>query len=1259
MSRTRVGPRRSLTAVAASALVLAGLAAPAAADPATAFVADDVAPGRITTSDVVAGAFTIMASEAKAVTVDASDRTSDGGDVYSQRLKLNGSGTADERALRFEATAGTEVTVHARSGSGTADRALALYDGAWTEVARVVAAADDDSAPVATETLAVPADGTYWLASPSSGVNVYAVGLDVAPDTGRTSWTQVAAPAVDTVGVDPEDPSHLVVGYTGTVGPDGGDLAHVYLRDADGSIVDRAFTATAGATGSLAVEPPSSGAYTVEVLLTRADEAEPLVSGRTATPEYSLPLATPVISAILTTGVSGAEGTVAVEWGLVAEAETYSVGVRQGAEEFATVADGVTGTTADVAGLRVGETYEARVVAHRGDDAAASAPSGFTVADSVERWQTAHVGVGSGGEVLEHEDGSITFDALANSGKAADSEDGFWYHYTAVDPETENFTLTATFHVDDAASKDNQSGFGLVAVDDLVPNDPSARYMNSAGAAVAKYASGLDGEEGVRYGTPGAKFVHGYTGPPTQSSAARDMTDSRTFDWSYKDGYEEGGNTNPPRFEAGEDYRLTLRRSNTGFHAIWLRDGADGADDREVIQYDPDMLLTQDGEALYVGLFAARKIKVTVTDWSFETIHPDDDEPAQDPPPVYVTPELDADVTRTTPHDSIDVPLTSNVYGEAEITDADGAVVADGLDVVPGERTLVPLDLARGTNELTARLVPDEEQPHLGEREVLESTDPVELGLSFDVRSYGAPGQAIRVAPDGDPGGDGTSGAPLDLHTAVAYAQPGQQVVLAGGTYRPQEAVVVERGRDGTADAPITLLSEPGSRAVLDLSESDSGGIWLRGDHWHLYDLEITRSQGYKKPLHISGHHNVIERIETHHNQDSGLQISGSSAEPPAMWPSHNLVLSSESHDNRDPQGNDADGFGVKLTVGEGNVIRSSIAHHNIDDGWDLYAKSTTGPIGVVTVEDSVAYANGWLEDDDGLTDLGEGNGFKLGGESVPGAHVLRNSVAFGNLAKGVTSNSGPDVRLENVTSVGNGLASPARSGMNVQLKTSASRTEYRASGVLSWRASLADELELRQDDTSLLTDPTNYFDGVAAGDPGDRPAEVAEDWFVATDAASLRPEIGPDGSVAMHGLYELTDVAPSDSGARLRAEPDPTEIGLLPEVVPVAPWYPTAIYTAGDVVTHGGVAYEARWWTRGETPGDGSRRHPSPWAATGPAGMPPAEDCAEPWDAGVAYGRGDVVSYDGVNHVAYWWARGLEPGVDVHGAWGAVAPCR
>ncbi|GAA3058321.1 MULTISPECIES: right-handed parallel beta-helix repeat-containing protein [Actinomycetes] len=776
---------------------------------------------------------------------------------------------------------------------------------------------------------------------------------------------------------------------------------------------------------------------------------------------------------------------------------------------------------------------------------ATAATESATGPEDADRWHTAHAGVGSGGEVITHDDGTLTFDAVGNSGKIADSEDGFWYHYTEVDPETENFTLEATFEVEDASGKDNQSGFGLIAVDDFIPNSGAARYFNSAGTQVAKYHTSLDGETGTRYGTPGGKVVHGYTEAPTQNSPDRDMTDSRAFDWHHKDGLVEGDNTNPPRFEAGDVYELSLRKSNTGFHAMWHRDG----EELESVSYDPDMLLVQDEERYYVGLFTARNIRTAVTDWSFTTIHPDDDEDPLERPTEQVTPTLSTDITSTTPHAEIEVPLLADAYGEAVILDEDGEEATETVDLEPGQRELVELaGLEPGDNSFTARLTPHEEQLHYEDWEELASTDPVELELSFHVARYGDPGESLHVAPNGDADGDGTQADPLDLPTAVAYAQPGQQIVLAEGAYRLQEAIVVERGRDGTSEEPITLMSSPEGRATLDLSESSSGGLVLRGDHWHIHDLEITRSRGYQKPLLIQGHHNVIERIETHHNGDTGLQISGNGNEPFEMWPSHNLVVSSESHNNADPNVNDADGFAAKLTVGEGNVFRHTISHHNIDDGYDLYAKSTTGSIGTVTIEDSVAYNNGWLEEQ-GLDVLRQGNGFKLGGESMPGDHLLRNSVAYNNLSHGVTSNSGPDVRLQDVTTVGNGLVSEEMGGSGIQLHTNAPETAYEITGALSWRGSREDSLQLDQEDTSLLQDPSNYFDGQRAGEDDSRPAEVTEDWFESVDVDGVRPEIGEDGSVQMHGLLELTDVAPEGTGARIGAIEEPTVIELMPEV--------------------------------------------------------------------------------------------------------------
>ncbi|WP_144018951.1 carbohydrate-binding protein [Demequina sp. NBRC 110056] len=1238
MRLTATRLRTSLAALTAAALVAAGAVPAGAVGPAGALDANELPLGDVYVENVQVGDFTINAEAGKEVDVRGTDRTSDRGDVYAQRLELNGSGTQSNRSIAFTADGPTQVLVHARSGSSSADRALALFDASG-EIARVPALADDSGVPVATEILDVPAAGDYWIASPSSGVNVFYLQLGLDEPVDRAAWDSVAAPEITGVAVDPTDPSRVLVQYDGLLGDDGGDIAAAVLRDADGAIADRAFTATDGATGTIGLTPPASGDYTVEVSLTRSGEAAALTSEPAALSGFALPLGAPEVTGALTTAVANGSATVTLEWGAVAEAETYSVETIQGGAPFEPAVADVAGTAADLTGLTPGATYQVRVVAHRGADSTAGPATVVEVATAVERWQVAEVGSNASGlgeeRITVGDDGTIAFDATGSSTKIATSEDGFLYFFTEVDPENENFTLRATFEVTDDSAADNQSGFGVIAIDDVVTASSPHRYFNSAGAVVTRY---YDATPEVVNGTPGARFVTGYSGSTNAPDGVRDDSASEEFDSTFR---TEAGSSR--KFVQGDVYDFSLRRSNTGFHAIWHREGSD---DIEVIEYNPDMLLVQNEDAFYVGLAVARKIAVTVTDWEFTTIHPDDDEEAQDPPTEYVPTSLAVDVTSTSSASEIAIPLVADFHGTGQILSSAGDVLVDGLALTPGQSAEGTVALAPGANTFIARATPGPDQPQLGEFEELESLDPVDVEVVITVDSFGAPGQSLWVAPDGTPDGDGTRGNPLDLHTGVAYAQPGQQIVLVDGTYTPDRAIVVGRGHDGTEDAPITLMSEPGARAVLDLTDSEGGGIHLRGDWWHVYNLEITGAQPVSKPMLVQGHHNVVERVESHHNQDTGIQISGASTEPPSMWPSHNLVVSSESHHNADPSGNDADGFAAKLTVGEGNVFRHNIAHHNIDDGWDLYARSTTGPIGTVVIESSVAYENGFLSEDPSRT--GEGNGFKLGGESQPGDHLLKDSISYGNLATGVTSNSGPDVRLDGVTTVDN--------GRGVRLESNAPATDYEASGVLSWRNPDSDALGLKQADTSLLASPTNYFDGATSNPADGRPVEVTAEWFVTTDFASITPEIAADGSVEMHGLYELTGVAPADVGGRLQAVEDPNVIEVLPEPAGPQAWLATAIYQRGDVVQHDGLVYEARWWTRGWAPSDSPW---GPWTELGEAPAGPATaECAAPWSAGTVYRHGDVVSHDGANHRALWWTRSQEPGDSVWGPWESQGAC-
>lgn len=1169
---------RLTAAAAAAALLFVGLAPQAVAapqePPSTVFSASDLPVGEIR-STTQHGAFTLHATESAHMTVTEHSRSSDQGHEFTQRLQLGGSGSSTQRSVEFQAEEGQTVTFYAQSGSGTDDRRLALYDESWTELDQRPAFRGESGNVLPAQTFQVAEDGTYWIASPASGVNLYYLEVsDAGQAPERLPWDQVSTPVITGTEVSTDKPGTIEVSYTAEIGPAGGDVLRAFLRDAEDEVIDEQISVSPGSAGTIALTPEASGDYEITIQLERHAETEPLVSDATSLTGFQLPLEAPVITSSLTTAVNGDHAAVTLQWNQVPEAQTYSVGLRTSAEtEFTTVARDLEDAHAELQSLSVGQTYEAQVTAHRGDGEEASSsvsePVTFTVSGEVQRWDIAHAGVGSRGEVTIHDSGDIEFDLRGNNSKVADSEDGFWYYYTQVDPQNENFTLTASFRVDDSSGKDNQSGFGVIAIDDFIPGNVASRYFNSAGAMVAKYEYGAGGEEGVRYGTPGGKFVHGYTGSSTEASSNRTLSDSRAFDWEYKPDYTFGSNTNPPRFQDGETYTLTLRRSNTGFHSIWHRGDQD--EDPEVIYYDPDFLLTQNEDHFYVGLAVARDIAVTVTDWEFSTIHPDDDAAAQEAPTRYLKPQLNSDITPTTPHTEIQVPAVTNVYGDVVVLDEQGQEVTETVSIEPGAQESLELSgLAPGENQFTMRLDIAEDQPQLQENEELSSTEPVELPLTFTVHAYGKPGQSIWVAPDGSPEGTGTPQDPLDVHTAVAYAQPGQQVVLQDGTYAIERALRIERGNSGTEDAPIILMSEPGTRATFDLSNSTGGGIILRGDWWHLYNLEITAAPPSQKPLHIQGHHNVIERVESHHNQDTGVQISGLATEPSSMWPSYNTVVSSESHNNADPQSNDADGFAAKLTAGEGNVFRWTISHHNIDDGYDLYAKSTEGPIGTVLIEESVAYHNGRLEDDPTAERSSDGQGFKMGGESMPGDHLLRNSIAYGNLGNGVASNSGPNIRLENVTSVFNHQVRPDRTGGNVSLRTNATWTDYQATGVISFGASGSDSIELRDQEDDFLHDPTNYFNGQLSGQASaaliggaggfslapsdDRPTQVEEDWFVSTDYQEIRPEIAEDGSIEMNGLFALTDAAPADTGARLNSNPDPTVIELLPAVAVSAP---------------------------------------------------------------------------------------------------------
>jgi cell division septation protein DedD len=268
----------------------------------------------------------------------------------------------------------------------------------------------------------------------------------------------------------------------------------------------------------------------------------------------------------------------------------------------------------------------------------------------------------------------------------------------------------------------------------------------------------------------------------------------------------------------------------------------------------------------------------------------------------------------------------------------------------------------------------------------------------------------LYVSPKGSASAAGTKSDPTTLASAIDRVSPGGTISLRGGTYNLSETVTIAPGNDGTSSARKGLFAYPGETPVLNFSamseDPANRGLAVNGSFWHICGIAVEHAGD--NGIFVGGSNNIIERTVTAFNRDSGLQISRIlSTTPRDEWPSNNLILSSESHDNVDSGGENADGFAAKLTSGPGNVFRYDVSHNNIDDGWDLFAKPATGPIDPVTIEHSLAFDNGTLSDGT-QNEAGDRNGYKLGGSSIAVQHIVRHNIAYKNGHHGFTYNSNP-----------------------------------------------------------------------------------------------------------------------------------------------------------------------------------------------------------------------------------------------------------
>ena len=1072
------------------------------------------------------------------------------GSAKAQTNGKNSAGTVPDSGcyIKYTAAANGELAIDTKIGKGKTFYIVA-EDG--TKAAEVKNSTD--ASTYNTVKAKVEAGKTYYAYLGGATAQIWKVYYSQLNKKTVVDWESVAKPVISKVEAGADGFTVTVEGIVDEY--NGAEDIVVTMLHNDGQAGEAVIKRSEG-TATVNFTAHESGDYTFVATAQRlgcADKASDVYEVK----DFILGVKMPTI----TWAENKGNGEVYLDWVNISDAKDYTLTYKvKGSDESTAVKiDGITEGDYTVKNLTVGSTYEFSVVANRADGycSAVSEKELSVTADAQKNWYVSTVGSAQETKAtITEADGNAQVINIANgdtaskkvatveakditnttgsmeiqakaSGKISDDEDGFSYYYTKVNPEKENFELTATFTVTDASlTPDNQTGFGVVVADTLGVNNwgtPSYvhKYFNYFSSMM--YSSKIN--------APTMRYITGYT----------------SADTSNKDGVDRVNNnvkfnqlTGTNMFKVGAEYTFTVRKTNDGYEAVATTEN--GTQTQKLTAND--FTSVQEDGTVVVGVMVARKIGVKITDIKFTTSESKGlatSEAVED----KVTPSIRVYSSNTCGAGEYEYTVVPNCAGTLKVTgSADGKAISK--EVTADEVVRIPVAVNVGSNTIKAEFEP-------AAAANITSTKTVASETNVTRKVYGEAGQTIIVTPDGKTTGDGTEESPLDINTAVSYAQPGQTILMKNGVY--DKWITINRSVCGTADKPINLVAESISTDGTDGVVLSGAGLTVIGSYWHVYGLYVKDSSGVG--IQVSGNYNTIDMCTVNHAANSGIQISrNGGADNYAgiqgkLWPTGNLIKNCESFDNCDAGRNDADGFAAKLTCGNGNRFYGCISHNNIDDGWDLYAKSVSGTIGSVTIENCVAYNNGWLTTDDVTAagyNYGEGNGFKLGGGYLKGGHKLINCVSFGNHAKGITSNSCPDISITRCTAYNNGNADSYSIGLNTM---DSMLKEWKVSGLISMsKADLTAKADLipfsQHGDDNYIYNGSESYNNLGQ--------KATDEWFESVDT-TIRPSRNADGTIDMHNLLVIKSGVLSDNvGARLDTTSE--------EAISVKP-------QAGEVVSH------------------------------------------------------------------------------------------
>ena len=246
----------------------------------------------------------------------------------------------------------------------------------------------------------------------------------------------------------------------------------------------------------------------------------------------------------------------------------------------------------------------------------------------------------------------------------------------------------------------------------------------------------------------------------------------------------------------------------------------------------------------------------------------------------------------------------------------------------------------------------------------------------------------------------------------------------------------------GNASRNVVICNFPGEKPILDWRKEAYGsrGIVLKTTTQYFTIKGLTLRYTGKNAILNNGSYCTFENLDVYGNGDTGIQMKGGG---------NNTIINCDSHDNFDYQlgginaadfGGNADGFADKQFTGGPNTYIGCRAWNNSDDGWDFFQRVTSGSTPTI-MQNCICYNNGpatydmtnharyetdksWFDqfkteititDADGtptkasLTkypNIGNGNGFKLGGGYTNNNVTLYHCLAVGNKARGFDQNN-------------------------------------------------------------------------------------------------------------------------------------------------------------------------------------------------------------------------------------------------------------